>query len=88
LIIEKVWLPKRCMWRKLFGMPRSDIVIVTWCSDSGTNVQKSQLLALPQPMKLSRWCDCAFKGKRSTVVHTDYEFDSAEQPLTSSPIPA
>ena len=23
LIIEKVWLPKPCMWRKLFGMPRS-----------------------------------------------------------------
>src|SRR5204862_180461 len=45
LIIEKVWLPKRCMWRKLFGMPRSDITIVTWCSASGSRVQKSQLLS-------------------------------------------
>jgi hypothetical protein len=25
-------------------MPRSDILIVTWCSDSGTNVQKSQVI--------------------------------------------
>ena len=36
LIIEKVWLPNRCILRKLFGMPRSDITIVTWCSASGS----------------------------------------------------
>jgi hypothetical protein len=28
-IIEKVWLPKPCIWRKLFGMPRSDMTTVT-----------------------------------------------------------
>ena len=32
--------------------------------------------------------ECAFKGKRSRVVHAAREFNSAEQPLTSSLIPA
>src|SRR6201995_5647065 len=55
LIIEKVWLPKRCMLRKLFGMPRSDITMVTWCSASGSSDQKSQLLsALRSPVRGSR----------------------------------
>jgi hypothetical protein len=44
--------------------------------------------ALPWPMRLSRWYDCAFKGKRSTVIHAAREFNRAEQPLTSSLIPA
>src|SRR5580704_2655489 len=35
LISEKVWLPKPCMWRKLLGMPRSDMMMVTWCSCLG-----------------------------------------------------
>ena len=66
LIIEKVWLPKRCIWRKLRGMPRSDIVIVTWCSASGTNVQKSQLLsALRIPVRGSRLIAWLRSGKRS-----------------------
>src|ERR1700722_13376202 len=55
LIIENVWLPYKFIWRKLFGMPRSDIVIVTWCKASGSNVQKSQLLsALRRPGRGSR----------------------------------
>lgn len=32
------------MWRYDAGMPRGDMVIVTWCSASGSSVQKSQLL--------------------------------------------
>jgi hypothetical protein len=55
LIIEKAWLPNKCIWRKLFGMPQSDILMVTWCSASGSNVQKSQLLsALRNPVRGSR----------------------------------
>ena len=38
-----------------FGMPRSDITIVTWCKASGNNVQKSQLyLALRKLVRGSR----------------------------------
>src|SRR4029077_3942421 len=66
LIIEKVWLPKRCMWRKLFGMPRSDMTIVTWCNASGSRVQKSQLLsALRSPVRGSRLIAWLRSGKRS-----------------------
>ena len=66
LIIEKVWLPNRCMWRKLFGMPRSDITMVTWCSASGSSVQKSQLLsALRRPVRGSRLIAWLRSGKRS-----------------------
>ena len=40
----KVWLPNPCMWRYEAGMPRSLMVMVTWCNASGSEVQKSQLL--------------------------------------------
>src|SRR5437763_8776838 len=54
------------MWRKLFGMPRSDITIVTWCSASGSRVQKSQLLsALRRPVRGSRLIAWLRSGKRS-----------------------
>ena len=66
LIIEKAWLPYKCIWRKLFGMPRSDIVIVTWCKASGSNVQKSQLLsALLSPVRGSRLIAWLRSEKRS-----------------------
>ena len=51
-----VWLPNPCMWRYDAGMPRGDMVIVTWCSASGSSVQKSQLLvALRRLVRGSRF---------------------------------
>src|SRR5690606_14412268 len=38
------WLPNPCICLYPLGIPRSLITIVTWWSDSGSNVQKSQLL--------------------------------------------
>ncbi|MPN04264.1 hypothetical protein SDC9_151500 [bioreactor metagenome] len=43
LIIEKVCDPKPCMKRYPKGVPRSDIRIRTWCSDSGFKLQKSHI---------------------------------------------
>lgn len=41
LTMLKVWLPKPCMCRYEYGMPRSLMKMVTWCSASGSEVQKS-----------------------------------------------
>ena len=51
----KVWLPKPCMCRNEAGSPLSLMVMVTWCSASGSEVQKSQLFfALRRPVRGSR----------------------------------
>ena len=69
----KVWLPKPCMWRKLVGMPRSLMTIVTWCSASGSSVQKSQLLsALRMLVRGSRLMAWLRSGKCSGIAEEEH----------------
>src|SRR5699024_2446070 len=44
LIMLYVCLPNPCIWRKDLAIPRSLMMIVTWCRASGKLDQKSHLL--------------------------------------------
>src|SRR3989442_15122668 len=46
------------MWRQVRGVPRSDIKIATWWSDSGESDQKSHcMLLLRKPVSGIRFCE-------------------------------